>query len=171
MSAIVIQDYDTVSRLADAIKTLNSDDKLYSSYVSYKTAGVTNPRLLERMKQRPWGIVHPQPSFFDGYVCHVCQRLHGLIPSPSRTGEELSLNCPVPNEFDTNTESIQDRIVSKYSMWNRVYHSEILRAEVTVKLVLQNASEVSKQFLDSSVKEYLKKSMITKYMNLQSQHW
>ena len=159
MSAIVVQDYDTVSRLADVIKTLNSDDKLYSSYVSYKTAGVTNPRLLERMKQRPWGIVHPQPSFFDSYVCHVCQRLHGLIPSSPRTGEELSLNCPVPDEFDTDTESIQDRIVREEYMWNQLYHSEIFKSDILVKLILRHASEVSKQFLESSYDDYIRKNL------------
>lgn len=164
-SAIVVTDYDTVSQLVDAIKALNSDDRLYSIYINYKTTGVTNPRLLDWMKNRVWGLDMSESSFFDEFSCYACQMLHGVVKSTKRSGEELSLNCPLPDEFNTDTESLHDKLVTDSFMWHQSYNSEIFKSEVLVKLILKQATEVSKRYLEASYEDYIKKSFRGEFGN------
>lgn len=76
-SAILVSRFSHPRELAHYIKTLDTNDQEYESYLQWKLKGdISNPRLLTAMKERKWGVQDTtQDSYIDTFECMVCNRV------------------------------------------------------------------------------------------------
>lgn len=110
-----MNDFATVEELANFIKYLDSNDEEYKKFLTFKKrGGITNEFLLTHLRNRDWGNrmypsqrTKPYYSFFPGFECFICQKVHTINEKLER-GEKVpnyqaSLShygCPVPKKFN-----------------------------------------------------------------------
>ena len=108
-SVILVDDFSGPLALAEFIKTIDSaDDAQYLTYLEFKKkGGVTNEKLLEHMKNRPWSITDEARNFVSGFECLVCDRLHENIKRQraglsiiKHVANQNHFGCPRPVLFD-----------------------------------------------------------------------
>ncbi|XP_069122819.1 alpha-(1,3)-fucosyltransferase 10-like isoform X2 [Argopecten irradians] len=79
-SAIIVDDFKSITELVEYLKFLNENDDEYEKYLSWKKTGIQNKYLIELMKKREWGVDGSHGTkyhnFIDGFECFVCQRIH-----------------------------------------------------------------------------------------------
>ncbi|TRY62044.1 hypothetical protein TCAL_04213 [Tigriopus californicus] len=68
-SAILIQDFRSMSDLVDYIRTISTHKQLYYSHLAHKTKSVTNGKLVHAL-QKPVG------NLVEEFECLVCRRVH-----------------------------------------------------------------------------------------------
>ncbi|OWF36238.1 Alpha-(1,3)-fucosyltransferase 10 [Mizuhopecten yessoensis] len=116
-SAIIVEEFESVKKLAEYIKFLNENDHEYEKYLSWKKTGIQNKYLIELMKNREWGVDGSQGTkyhnFIDGFECFVCQRIHEneiLMKQGKKPRTYLSSHnhygCPGPTAY--NSEGVRN---------------------------------------------------------------
>ncbi|XP_066914277.1 alpha-(1,3)-fucosyltransferase 11-like [Clytia hemisphaerica] len=82
-SIIMVDDFESPKDLADFLIAVNANDTLYEEYLQHrKTKTITNPKLLNILKNQPWKLLHKNYKtnfghyMFSGYTCYVCDQLH-----------------------------------------------------------------------------------------------
>ena len=78
-SIILADDFNSVKDLAKYLQYLDSNDEEYEKYLSYKTEGIKNERLLKHMHNRPYDIDYKdlnRPDMVEGFQCFVCNKIH-----------------------------------------------------------------------------------------------
>lgn len=107
-SAIVVDDFESPKQLAEYIKSVDENDDEYNRFLQYKSDGITNSFLSERLQKRQWGVdTSMKMSFVVGFECHVCDQIHqnkklvaaGSAPVGHRATFE-HYGCPVPTKYD-----------------------------------------------------------------------
>uniref|UniRef100_A0A8C5XAG4 GDP-fucose protein O-fucosyltransferase n=1 Tax=Malurus cyaneus samueli TaxID=2593467 RepID=A0A8C5XAG4_9PASS len=107
-SAILVSSFSHPRDLARYIKTLDTNDEEYESYLQWKLKGdISNPRLLTAMKERKWGVQDiTQDNYIDAFECMVCNRVWDNIRRkekgwlPQRWEAQVNhLSCPKPEAF------------------------------------------------------------------------
>ncbi|XP_052068620.1 alpha-(1,3)-fucosyltransferase 11-like [Mytilus californianus] len=126
-SAVVINDFDDVEKLAAFIKYLDRNDTAYEEYLQYKEPrGLTNTFLIDSINKREWSKYHdktkPFYSLFSGFECYICEEMHKNIDI-IKSGKELPVKiakldhygCPPPKRFsDTGQYTVIDPRFSYY---------------------------------------------------------
>ncbi|XP_071586413.1 alpha-(1,3)-fucosyltransferase 10 isoform X1 [Heliangelus exortis] len=107
-SAILVSSFSHPRELAHFIKTLDTNDQEYESYLQWKLKGeISNPRLFAAMKERKWGVQDiTQDNYIDTFECMVCNRVwenirrkeKGLLPQRWKA-QANHLSCPKPEAF------------------------------------------------------------------------
>ena len=72
-SGIIVNDFSSPKELAEFLLSLDKDDEKYEEYLKWKKEGITNPRLLNELKERPWS---QSKLFTDAWECSVCDRVY-----------------------------------------------------------------------------------------------
>lgn len=92
-SAILVSSFSHPQELAHYIKTLDTNDREYESYLQWKLKGdISNPRLLTAMKERKWGVQDiTQDNYIDTFECMVCNRVWENIRRKEKVRVTLSL--------------------------------------------------------------------------------
>ena len=78
-SVILVDDFSSPEELSKYLIHLDNNDDEYEQYLSYKKNGVTNERLLDHMKKRPFATSYEnmqKPDMIDGFQCFVCDKMH-----------------------------------------------------------------------------------------------
>ncbi|XP_045214120.2 alpha-(1,3)-fucosyltransferase 10-like isoform X2 [Mercenaria mercenaria] len=116
-SAIVIEDYEDVEDLVQYIRLLDTNDKLYKQYMTFKDGPLENLKLKQILQSRDWApdfcsksipkfMDHQNKlynSIFTGYECFVCDKVHEYIKSGGKTVFKVNASdykCPSPRRFD-----------------------------------------------------------------------
>ncbi|XP_071128594.1 alpha-(1,3)-fucosyltransferase 10-like [Mytilus edulis] len=110
-SAVVINDFDDVEKLAAFIKYLDRNDTAYEEYLQYKEpGGLKNTFLIDSVNKREWSKYHDQTkpfySLFSGFECYICEEMHKNIDT-IKSGKVLPIKiakldhygCPPPKRF------------------------------------------------------------------------
>ncbi|XP_048250640.1 alpha-(1,3)-fucosyltransferase 10-like isoform X2 [Haliotis rufescens] len=120
---IDIRDYQSVREVADLITSLDSNDVEYMKFLDFKQTGVTNPVLKEELRKRDWGNGKPIRSYFHGFQCFLCNKLHDMKiqvqtgqPVTRWSGQFDHYGCPAPKLFDD-----QGRYVLENNGWLEPY--------------------------------------------------
>ncbi|XP_076467363.1 GDP-fucose protein O-fucosyltransferase 3-like isoform X2 [Babylonia areolata] len=105
--ALVVDDFPSVEKLAQAIQYYDTHDAEYSKLLHFKQSGVTNPALLKHLEKR-WATPHYRSEIVDDYQCMLCDRLHEAIaarqagrPIPPSVASKDHYGCPKPGKFNT----------------------------------------------------------------------
>ena len=76
-SAILVDDFESPKDLANYLRQVAENESEYTKYLDFKKHGITNGKLLKRIKSREWGVNDLEKmSFITGFECFVCDRLH-----------------------------------------------------------------------------------------------
>ena len=146
-SAVVVNNYKSPKELAEFLKYLDSNDEAYEKYVKFKKVGVTNTRLLDRMKHREWGVNdYTRINFIDGFECLVCNRIHENIRARkegrSQTphiAEADHYSCPRPEPFSDKTRQTIDLYLS-------LHHEHKYRAKALRQFIDSNTTFTARQY-------------------------
>lgn len=105
-SVILVDDFKSPKDLADFIKKLDKNDEAYAKYLEFKEKAVTNERLSNFMKKRPWGTSFEEQNYVTGFECLVCDRIHkNLKRKASQLAEHKYVasqehyGCPRPEKY------------------------------------------------------------------------
>lgn len=139
-SVILIDNFKTPKALAEYIKWLDNNDKEYLQYLEYKEKGVTNKKLFNFMKKRPWGHGFEDKSFVSGFECLVCDRIHENLKLASdglsikqHIATQDHYGCPAPVQFDF---SMIDLPEYERKMWKDEYdHSKHQSHDLKMRVV------------------------------------
>lgn len=96
-SAILLEDYPTPTILKNHLEKLLSDDVLYEEYLEHKIKQiVTNPRLTDEFRKRPYQIDSLQT--IEKFECFICNKIHDKINGKSEVNivSKSHYNCPKP---------------------------------------------------------------------------
>lgn len=157
-SAIVIEDFEDVEDLAQYILLLDSNDRLYKQYLTFKDEPLLNKKLKTILDSRDWvpdfcseakltnkiKNKHPQlkyNSVFTGYECFLCEKAHEYIKSGSKIrfqANSTDYRCPSPRRFDTN---------GRYSIHNEAWSAEwnYGKHEADAMIILHNTNRTMTQ--------------------------
>jgi alpha-1,3-fucosyltransferase 10 len=91
-SAILVSEFAHPRELADYIRRLDYDDRLYEAYVEWKLKGeISNQRLLTALKERKWGVQDiNQDNYIDAFECMVCSKVWDNIRLQEKVSESSS---------------------------------------------------------------------------------
>ena len=147
-SAILVDNFQSPKDLANYLTHLANNETEYNKYLSFKSNGVTNKKLLERMKTRKWGINDfYKMSFITGFECFICDRIH-RNKKLMREGKDPTIHiansshygCPRPVtyafESPPNTEDWERET------WQYEYDDALEKARKLRDHVLKNSSDV-----------------------------
>jgi len=129
-SAIFIDDFEDVEDLAEFIKLLDKNSKLYNEYLNFKDEPLTNQKLKSLLLERDWepdfcrrkpkslferlkvtqpNAIRRHSNLFHGYECFLCHAVHRIEKSRYRgntVGDNIAepdqYRCPSPRRFDEN---------------------------------------------------------------------
>ena len=125
-SGIIVEEFASPKELADFLLSLDKDDKEYEEYLKWKKEGITNQRLLQDLKERPWsfddapGKYH---SFVDAFECKVCdyayevQRKRKRGEKVTRMASRADFNCRPPARALRASAGVKSLMYAK--MWAR----------------------------------------------------
>lgn len=114
ISALVVEDFTGVERLAEAIKDISENVYMYNHFLTFKDKdGITNEHLIQVLKDRDWSFngegrrSKKYGSHFDGYECFLCKKVHeNIIREVERKPPLVSIatkshyGCPRPQSFN-----------------------------------------------------------------------
>lgn len=152
-SAIIVEDFSSVKKLAEYLKFLNENDEEYEKYLEWKRTGITNTYLINMMKTREWGVDGVMgtkySNFIDGFECFVCKRLHSnakLIDQGKRPLEfqakHSHYGCDGPSAF--NSEGVRYG-PGRGNSWDYEYELSQFRAAAIRALVDKGVSYTRKE--------------------------
>lgn len=101
-SAVLIEDYGSIEKLAVHLKKLLEDDNLYEKYLQHKLKGtVTNERLVNELKLRPWSADPLQ--IVNKLECLVCENVYENLKGHKKIHKVSKdhYNCPKPVSAST----------------------------------------------------------------------
>ncbi|KAM8983889.1 GDP-fucose protein O-fucosyltransferase 3 isoform 1-T3 [Ara ararauna] len=152
-SAILVSSFSHPRELANYIKTLDTNDQEYESYLQWKLKGdISNPRLLTAMKERKWGVQDiTQDNYIDTFECMVCNRVwenirreeKGWLPQ-SWKARVNHLSCPKPEAFSFSTSS--PGWTSLHKMWIPSFEQSKKEAWALRHLVERNRNFTAQEF-------------------------
>ena len=106
-SAIIIEDFKSVTELAKYLKYLNNNDEEYEKYLQWKRTGITNKYLLKLLKDREWSITNTwmdgRTNYVDSFECFLCNRVHENEKQKIKkkyVATEKHFGCPKPMSYD-----------------------------------------------------------------------
>ncbi|XP_060583296.1 alpha-(1,3)-fucosyltransferase 10-like [Ruditapes philippinarum] len=116
-SAIMVDDFEDVEDLVKYIRLLDTNDKLYKQYISFKDESIEKNKLKQILQSRDWspefcskssknsmGQIKTQyNSIFTGYECFICNKVHEYIKTDSKIVFQVNssdYSCPSPRRFD-----------------------------------------------------------------------
>ena len=141
-SIIMVDDFKSPKELADYINYLDTHPEEYEKYLEFKKKGVTNTKLLNHMKNRPWGVNDLyKMSFITGFECFVCDRLHSkknLVDQGENRVKYVAsaehYGCPKPRTYPYKTpDGYEDW---ERDTWTWEYDDAKLKAKDIKKKVL-----------------------------------
>ncbi|KFP24686.1 Alpha-(1,3)-fucosyltransferase 10 [Colius striatus] len=152
-SAILVSSFSHPQELAHYIKTLDTNDQEYESYLQWKLRGdISNPRLLTVMKERKWGVQDiTQDNYIDTFECMVCNRVwenirrreKGLLPQ--RWEAQVNhLSCPKPEAFQFSSSNSD--WTSLQEMWIPTFEQSKKEAWALRHLVERNRNFTAQEF-------------------------
>lgn len=160
-----------IEDLAQYILLLDTNDKLYKQYLTFKDEPLLNKKLKIILDSRDWipdfcsetklknKLKNKTPqlkynSVFTGYECFLCEKAHEYIKSGSKMrfqANSADYRCPSPRRFDTNGHySIHSEAWS--AEWNYGKHE----ANAMISLYYTNRTMPQKEFY-----KFVKKTMKT----------
>ncbi|KAK5643436.1 hypothetical protein RI129_007281 [Pyrocoelia pectoralis] len=102
-SAILIDDYKNISHLANYLKYINSNDRLYETYMAHKLSGYIENQLLKDMfKKGSYGIDKNRDFPVPAFECFVCKTVYERSYS---TSNKSVYNCEKPKSNDPGKEN------------------------------------------------------------------
>ena len=125
-SAIIVDNFDSPKDLADYLKFLAENDEEYNKYLQWKETGVTNKRLLDSVKKRPWGNEQGD-TFASDFECFVCDYIHN---SAKHTGHsevqtKRSVTPRVADRSHFNCSSVEPAV--SRGLWSLLSLDEVYR--------------------------------------------
>lgn len=128
---ILADNFSSPKDLGEFITSLDQNDEEYAKYLEFKEKGVSNTRLLQTMKNRPWGHSVEDMNSVTGFECFVCDRIHdNLNRKVSNLAENIFVasqehyGCPRPEKYNfaasTNAEDSTER-----DQWWKEYDQSI----------------------------------------------
>lgn len=140
-SVILVDDFESPQHLADFLNKLAKNETEYNKYLSYKKKEIANQRLIEHLKNRPWGVNDfYKMSFITGFECFVCDQIHRnrkLKKQGKRTNDYISnaehYGCPVPLKYAYATppgSEDWERDAWNYEYDDAKYKAKVLRERV-----------------------------------------
>jgi alpha-1,3-fucosyltransferase 10 len=123
-SAVLVNDFDDVKDLAELIQYLDKNDTAYEEYLHFKERnGITNTFLTNELNNREWSkyddLKRPYWSFFSGFECYICERIHeniDAINSGKRIHTKIAklehYGCPPPKRFNNSSYAVS--FLSRY---------------------------------------------------------
>ncbi|XP_054253927.1 alpha-(1,3)-fucosyltransferase 10 [Indicator indicator] len=159
-SAILVSSFSHPRELAHYIKTLDTNDREYESYLQWKLKGdISNPRLLTAMKERKWGVKDiTQDNYIDAFECMVCNRVWENIRRkekgwlPRRWSAQVNhLSCPQPEAFWFS--SANSGRTSLQEMWIPSFKQSKREAWALRHLVERNRNFTAQEFWTLVFKE------------------
>ncbi|XP_062607932.1 alpha-(1,3)-fucosyltransferase 10-like [Saccostrea cucullata] len=168
-SAIVVDDYESVEDLAKYLKYLDNNDDEYQQYLDWKKSGISNGYLLSVLREREWIYDYSGNSdgitFFEGFECLVCRRVHENLKR-ERTGQEKlefrasrdHYGCPAPVSVDDRGQRTQPSFLLTETFTNMKFIAKALRyhieTNITVDMdsILKTAERIRHQTNQSSIK-------------------
>ena len=143
-SVILVDDFESPKVLADLIKKLDENDKEYARYLEFKDKGVTNERLLNFMKNRPWGTSFEEQNYVTGFECLVCDRIHenlkrkasGLVENRYVASQE-HYGCPRPEKYNFPHSATVD-LEGEREFWWQEYDQSVLESKKLNQQVYSN---------------------------------
>lgn len=78
------KDFSNISSLADHIKTVNLDNKLYNQFLDHKRGVITNERLKNILGKGNFGLDTHLDNTIPAFECHVCDRIQKDIQTRKR---------------------------------------------------------------------------------------
>ncbi|KAF8782255.1 Fucosyltransferase 11 like protein [Argiope bruennichi] len=97
-SAIVVDDFNDPSELADFVLKLDQNDSLYNEFLQFKETGIDNKYLRDHLMKRKWGVNDPDNlDFIRGFECFICDKIQkgNTVPSIANLKH---MNCPQPHQ-------------------------------------------------------------------------
>ena len=128
---ILADNFSSPKDLGEFITSLDQIDEEYAKYLEFKEKGISNTRLLQTMKNRPWGHSVEDMNSVTGFECFVCDRIHdNLNRKVSNLAENIFVasqehyGCPRPEKYNfaasTNAEDSTER-----DQWWKEYDQSI----------------------------------------------
>ncbi|XP_074621062.1 GDP-fucose protein O-fucosyltransferase 3-like [Acropora palmata] len=128
---ILADNFSSPKDLGEFITSLDQNDEEYAKYLEFKEKGISNTRLLQTMKNRPWGHSVEDMNSVTGFECFVCDRIHeNLNRKVSNLAENIFVasqehyGCPRPEKYNfaasTNAEDSTER-----DQWWKEYDQSI----------------------------------------------
>ena len=107
-SAILVDEFKHPRDLAHYLNYLANDEDAYNKYLAFKSTGITNGKLLTRLRQREWGVNNLyRMSFITGFECFICDRVHKNRKMLNEKGEKQQFmadskhyGCPKPKVYE-----------------------------------------------------------------------
>ncbi|XP_039423635.1 alpha-(1,3)-fucosyltransferase 10 isoform X2 [Corvus cornix cornix] len=152
-SAILVSSFSHPRDLAHYIKTLDTNDEEYESYLQWKLRGdISNPRLLRAMKERKWGVQDiTQDNYIDTFECMVCNRVWENIRRrekgwlPQKWEAQVNhLSCPKPEAFWFSSSN--PGWISLQKMWIPSFEQSKKEAWALRHLVERNKNFTAEEF-------------------------
>ncbi|XP_068702960.1 alpha-(1,3)-fucosyltransferase 10-like isoform X1 [Montipora capricornis] len=140
-SIIVVDDFSSPKELADFIVSLDQSDEDYAKYLEFKKKGITNTRLFQTMKTRPWGHSFEEMNYVTGFECFVCNRIHENFKRKASKLDETIFaasqehyGCPRPEKYhfplSANLDESEER-----DLWGQEYDQTLQESkELNVKV-------------------------------------
>ncbi|OWF36239.1 alpha-(1,3)-fucosyltransferase 10-like [Mizuhopecten yessoensis] len=121
-SALVVDDFPSVEKLAATIKNMDENDYIYDEYLNFKTDknGITNKNLLQILNEREWSMNGEDRSkkfgnHFAGFECFMCRKVHENIRRESEGNPPLisvagkdHYGCPRPKSFNEQGQYVEN---------------------------------------------------------------
>ncbi|KAM6303770.1 GDP-fucose protein O-fucosyltransferase 3 isoform 1-T2 [Podargus strigoides] len=152
-SVILVSSFSHPRELAHYIKTLDTNDQEYESYLQWKLKGdISNSRLLTVMKERKWGVQDiTQDNYIDTFECMVCNRVWENIRRkekgwvPQRWKAQVNhLSCPKPEAFWFSSSNPSRTFLQE--MWIPSFEQSKKEAWVLRHLVERNRNFTAQEF-------------------------
>ena len=151
-SIIVADDFPTPRDLANYLKFLDKNDAEYDKYLSWKSEGVTNKRLLEDLNAREWFIDNEGPDFIDGFQCYVCDQLHLRKKQGEKTpiiADTSHYDCPLAepalkhtgDTLEERMSKLRERTRHELTFWRHEAKCSERKSEIINKLISQGATQ------------------------------
>ena len=143
-SVILIDDFASPKKLGEHLNLLDKNDEEYNKYLSYKTKGVTNKRLLRHMQERDYYInQYNKPNMVDGFECAVCNIIHerhindGDSKPLVADGSHLHCQYPRPVIKRKRTKGLhRDEIM----MWRQIASLEFYHSKAVANAILKHGT-------------------------------
>ncbi|XP_033744474.1 alpha-(1,3)-fucosyltransferase 11-like [Pecten maximus] len=180
-TVIMVNDFKSPKELAEFINYLDNNDDEYEKYMQFKkTGGVTNQKLVDYMKKRPWGShdhnfyifnEDNKPDYFNGFECHVCKNIHKRMENeklrqldtsvphlPPKLANNSHMGCPEPfSSLGLSEEELKNRWTE--TDWIRVYRTQEMMASAVHDMM--DANETNSEHFINYLNKYLKNSDVS----------